>query len=287
MAEWSAALDSQTEALLWARGPAGRAWLRAFGQAVGRAGLGVPSEVEAALRFPLEHGDPFWWSPAMAELLAELARDVPPVTLVPELLPSQAAWHRFARPLPVPGDHPLAALAWAVVHRPGPGGPVADGVYVFGWFSTPVRAAGQPLLLVPWRFGADRPAGSVSGEPGGEVRAQLLGNLTAAMVLLLDQRILVGPRRPAERHARKRAQAAGRAEPPEVVVVELRRAATRPGGGERRAVEWSCSWVVRGHWRQQWYPSARVHRPRWIAPYVKGPADKPLRQARRVFVVRR
>lgn len=30
---------------------------------------------------------------------------------------------------------------------------------------------------------------------------------------------------------------------------------------------------VRGHWRNQWYPSAQEHRPRWIDGYIKGNAD--------------
>lgn len=30
---------------------------------------------------------------------------------------------------------------------------------------------------------------------------------------------------------------------------------------------------VRGHWRNQWYPSAQEHRPRWIDGFIKGNAD--------------
>lgn len=35
-------------------------------------------------------------------------------------------------------------------------------------------------------------------------------------------------------------------------------------------------WMVRGHWRNQWYPSRGEHRPVWINPHIKGPADTPL-----------
>lgn len=38
--------------------------------------------------------------------------------------------------------------------------------------------------------------------------------------------------------------------------------------------DWKSRWIVRGHYRAQWYPSITAHRVRWIAPYVKGPADK-------------
>lgn len=54
---------------------------------------------------------------------------------------------------------------------------------------------------------------------------------------------------------------------------------------EQHSVEWSCQWPVRPHRRMQWYPSVGQHRPRWIEGYVKGPADKPLRHAERLFAV--
>ena len=40
-------------------------------------------------------------------------------------------------------------------------------------------------------------------------------------------------------------------------------------------VEWSHRWLVRGHWRRQFFPSRETHVPVWIHPHVKGPADKP------------
>lgn len=41
--------------------------------------------------------------------------------------------------------------------------------------------------------------------------------------------------------------------------------------------------VVRGHWRNQWYPTLGEHRQKWIAPYVKGPEDGDLIVTERVF----
>lgn len=54
-----------------------------------------------------------------------------------------------------------------------------------------------------------------------------------------------------------------------------------PGDGGRT---YSVQWAVRGHWRQQWLPSRQAHRQQWIAPYVKGPADKPFKGGERVFL---
>lgn len=72
-----------------------------------------------------------------------------------------------------------------------------------------------------------------------------------------------------------------------VRVVTLRRA-MNDSDGEQDAEwgrEWTHRWIVRGHWRRQWYPSEEVHRMVWIAPYVKGPDDKPLVVRDQVFEV--
>lgn len=41
-------------------------------------------------------------------------------------------------------------------------------------------------------------------------------------------------------------------------------------------IDWSHRWIVSGHWRKQWYATSETHRPKWIAPHIKGPDDKPL-----------
>lgn len=69
--------------------------------------------------------------------------------------------------------------------------------------------------------------------------------------------------------------------------VDLRRV-VRDVCGEadaEREHEWSGRWWVGGHYRAQWYPSLSAHRVIWVAPYVKGPDDKPLIE--RAYRVRR
>lgn len=61
------------------------------------------------------------------------------------------------------------------------------------------------------------------------------------------------------------------------------RAEETPPGADSR--EWRHRWVVRGHWRNHWYPSLKDHRPVWISPYLKGPADAPLLGGEKVTVV--
>lgn len=42
-------------------------------------------------------------------------------------------------------------------------------------------------------------------------------------------------------------------------------------------------WVVRGHWRKQWYPSQERNVPIWISPHVKGPDGAPLLAGEKVY----
>jgi len=77
------------------------------------------------------------------------------------------------------------------------------------------------------------------------------------------------------RHARKRADR-NQVDRNSVHVVHLRKAdhkSTPPAGG---TIEYSHRFMVKGHWRNQWYPSIQAHRPRYIMPFIKGPDDKPL-----------
>lgn len=68
----------------------------------------------------------------------------------------------------------------------------------------------------------------------------------------------------------------------DVTVITLRRAKTKTEQ-EERSVEWSCRWLVRGFWRNQFYPSEDTHRQIWISGYCKGPPDKELRVTKRAF----
>ena len=66
---------------------------------------------------------------------------------------------------------------------------------------------------------------------------------------------------------------------PDVHVVILRSARAKSGrdDGDGETPDWSCRWMVRGHYRNQWYAGERKHRLIWVAPYVKGPEDKPFK----------
>lgn len=105
-------------------------------------------------------------------------------------------------------------------------------------------------------------------------------DLFRALCYLLRQRgvvdtMIVAP----DRATRRRAAREGR-EAPEVRVLTLHGVSSGGGGGSGDR-EYRHRWMVRGHWRQQWYPSIQQHRPMWIIPHVKGPDGAPLLGGRR------
>lgn len=80
--------------------------------------------------------------------------------------------------------------------------------------------------------------------------------------------------------------------PSEVKLVFLRENRSSPREGESENAEssreYSCRWIVRGFYRNQPYgPDRALRRKQWIPPYVKGPADKPLKLKPTVHVWRR
>lgn len=78
----------------------------------------------------------------------------------------------------------------------------------------------------------------------------------------------------ARQHGKRRSQPS----PEGVHFVRLRPSASAAvSGTSAPGTEWKVRWIVRGHLRAQWYPSTRSHRLIWIAPYVKGPEDAPMK----------
>lgn len=56
--------------------------------------------------------------------------------------------------------------------------------------------------------------------------------------------------------------------------VQLRHRGTSEQAGvgeQRKGSGYQHRWIVRGHWRNHWYPSRQDHRPIWISDHIKGP----------------
>ncbi len=122
-------------------------------------------------------------------------------------------------------------------------------------------------------------------------RNRLLVRFVMAAGVWLKQRIVVISSGHVERHRRK--QLIRENDAPiigDVKVVQLRRAESNPVSSIESGdpVEWSCRWIVSGHWRNQYHASTGRHELQYILPYVKGPADKPLKvPAQTVYSVSR
>lgn len=118
--------------------------------------------------------------------------------------------------------------------------------------------------------------------------------LIHAFWLLLGQTVTASE--PAHITGRRRKKATLHGIPPRVTVIQLRRTEGSRSDGET-LVEWSHRWVVRGHWA--WYhcgpnhPYAQEAEPGkfmcrlWRAPFIKGPAGKPLITPEHVYALHR
>lgn len=73
-----------------------------------------------------------------------------------------------------------------------------------------------------------------------------------------------------------------------VEIVHLTRRSRGEGErqGSRVPTIRASQWKVRGHYRNQWYPSLGEHRRLWIADHTAGPSDAPMRERQRVYVIR-
>ena len=68
-------------------------------------------------------------------------------------------------------------------------------------------------------------------------------------------------------------------EPPLIRVVNLRESERQPSDGSGEGHSYSHRWLVKGHWHKYWIGSGDARRlePRWLHPYVKGPAGTPFK----------
>lgn len=94
---------------------------------------------------------------------------------------------------------------------------------------------------------------------------------------IMAQKIAAVTEYRAPRYARRQAEREGLKPPAPYRVVTLRRLENKKSGPNHTVVDWQWQWVVGWHWRNQYFPSTGEHKPVLIAPYVKGPEEKPLK----------
>jgi hypothetical protein len=105
-----------------------------------------------------------------------------------------------------------------------------------------------------------------------------------AMHAFMQQPFCEARREALSRPVRKREMALNK-EIPEIQTILLRAADRGAAQDHPESRDWQHQWIVRGHWRNQFFPSKQEHQPVWVKPYLKGPEGKPLLPTRPVVAV--
>lgn len=244
-------------------------------------------------------GETYFWSEAVTSIVRS-AMNVPASwSWEPWMWPSSDGFFYFERPVSYEcSEYPIGAISWVMVVYPdGKGEPpfimappskapidTNDAMALTFWAVVEGVPVLSPLtnILVP--VGATIGGGEHEKDLGNPEAALFKMQLLAAMLEFLQQRILVTTRHSQTRAERRRISQ--ESDDPNIRVVLLRRAApSHTENDEVGPINWNYRWFVRGHWRDQWYPSDGRHRPRWITTYIKGPEDKPVKESDRIFAV--
>lgn len=245
-------------------------------------------------------GDCFSITRPIVQLLQFSADTLPDWTLAPEDVPSRSGFIWFDEPISV--NEVCTRARECEEHEQHPYfTPAFWHGYVFCTTTTgllvyviesipPNHIAGLFLVSGHWSYGekmslaADAANDELRGRPEEIAWIDRAFRVFVSLLAFMQQEIVTTRRESGNRAARKRA--AVLEHKGEIKVITLRRVRSAHTDDEQREVEWSCQWLVRGHWRLQPYKDGK--RWRWIAPYVKGPDDKPLKTpTATIFEVRR
>jgi hypothetical protein len=237
-------------------------------------------QIRRGLRLLLPLTETYFWSHQIANAVLQSAMTLPGnTTVLLEGVP-RAGWMWFERPFRagvMAKWSEVRALSWT--HD--------NGTIVITSYGGP---PGAPLTLDMGYCALIQGTSlfEITDSQDWQSHLTTLGAFWIAAMLWIQQMVIVTERREPDRHTRRRLERSG-ITPSPIHVVRLRRAVVsgHPNTSNEHK-EWTCQWIVRGHWRQQFYPSTNAHRPKWILPYVKGPEDAPLKPpAPTVFAVTR
>lgn len=262
--------------------------------------VGVLREKHTAA-LTLAHAQPMYWDDRTAGIVFDVARQIDPATLLSgDHLYCPGAWCWFSSPIDIPGfsnlrdeflDRSICAISWLWAHYADEASSnQQEGVIVVFWHAdnlpTTIGRRHDDLNVAHHCW---LPVGA-SLESADSPLSLFAFQWVVAAGAFLRTKIATNESKAAERHTRKRIERIGVWDGPlDISVVLLReRERTSQRTEDRQVIEWRHQWMVRAHTRQQWYPSKSRHLPVVIAPYLKGPNDRPLKSsAARVFAVTR
>jgi hypothetical protein len=241
----------------------------------------------------LTQAELFWVSADMSKMVMASAKMLPGFTLNPEDLMTPCGLVWFDDPLPLIDIHgtelKVCCMSWSIAYAavagseslPSANEKMCPGVWIslydhseqFISYGIPdgVMFLGGSFI----QFGSPWQADDHYGLPSENILYALMEIATSEYAAKESVSL--------PRPMLRRAQRAGTSIKP-IVTVDIRKVRRKRSeigeeGDEVVEVPWSHRWMVgwpHGFWRRQWYPSLGTHKPKWIAPYVKGPADKDL-----------
>ena len=316
LGRYSEALDVRVDLLRFWNSPQGKNLFLEYHREIykqsGIVKMPVTEKLLRAITVPLLQGETFYWSPQICQLIFSAAQSIPRTWILREEgLDSLCGFAFLATPFKLASsDYPVSGITWAPVSKERRKEGLEFSLLLPPYESRPVLVdVNKHCLVVTFLSQSDIASvpfpftilfWPINGalESAEENISDLIDSkrsppsvfskmpLFATMLAFLQQRILIPSRFLADRAARRRVEKTT-PEPvsSDIEVIRLRKVEYRAREGKHRDVEWSCQWIVHGHWRNQWHPSKHYYHPKYIAPYIKGPEDKPLRHAERLFAV--
>ncbi len=262
---------------------------------------GVPSSVtdRHVLRY-LANSSPFYWNAETVSAVWLASKSIPDdACFARDMLPDglSSAWWWLGWPIPLPMKNPKSNTDsdFADIDR-GHISAILLSVHPDGTWTISCGRMSIGTLVVPWMIEVNtireglslrdlstQGAMSFNAATGKEEiiksRDVALFRFILAASVWLKQRIVVSGSGHIERHRRKQLAREHDAVLSDVKVIQLRRPQieNHQQSEDGAEVEWSCRWIVSGHWRNQYHPSTGKHELKYILPYVKGPEDKPLK----------
>lgn len=220
---------------------------------------------------------------ALAKAIQHASPDSAEIT--PGELPSDSGFMWLDKPVPRPSedDHGLPplefhAISWQLVPEQGIRMMLEDGesviykqpaVRIREWgYTSNLKTEPRPLYLI----------GQTTLALGGSIHTRMPAHLfLRTLWLLMGMEIVTSTTEQPDRHGRKRASALRHQN---IHVIHLRRHKKTAAHDEpHRQIDWSCTWIVRGHWRHApdhgTFADGRTRT--WVKPYLKGPDGAPLK----------
>lgn len=245
-----------------------------------------------------------WISSDMTTLIVHAAASMPKQVFLPTDIPIRKAFVLFEVPVewsdifgdaPRPHDdawdeiHHIVGLSWIYMHFDPDGGSPSSLDHVFIELYAPFGSPGPRIYQCPGvRTGFS--LGDPSDPPLFAWEQEATERFCAALWTLMQQRLSIVAQSNPERHARRRLEKKRSPVAERLITTITLRELNRhhsEHGVEASKVAWTHRWLVSGYWRNQWLSNVRAHRLQWVAPYTKGPVDKPLILKRRLYKLAR